>query len=210
MPGTISDTQAHSLLDSIFGSGSPATWYLGALKASAVEVSASGYARVAVTNNSTNFPAAAARTKLLHVAQAFAAASAGVDWGTVESIGFFTASSGGSPLVTVSLAGAAQNFYALAADDILRCAGHGYIAGQRVRVAVSANVSLPTGLAAATDYYVVNPATDTLQLSATSGGAAIDLSADGVGSIFAWRSKGVSDGDILNLSIDDLSISIAA
>jgi hypothetical protein len=213
MASFIDNALAHSLLDLMFSAtayAAPGTWYLAALKSGDVEVSAAGYTRLAVTNNATNFPAASARTKFLATVQAFIAANPGVDWGTVEAIGFYTVSTAGTRQLKVDLGGAVQNFWALAADDVFRCAAHGYIAGQRVRVAALPNVSLPTGIAAATDYYVVNPATDTFQLSLTSGGAVINFTGDGAGSVFAWRSKGISDGDILNFNANDLSLVFAS
>jgi hypothetical protein len=42
-----------------------------------------------------------------------------------------------------------------------------------------AGESLPTGLSAATLYFVVGATTDSFQLSLTSGGAAVDISALG-------------------------------
>jgi hypothetical protein len=46
-------------------------------------------------------------------------------------------------------------------------------------------VALPTGISEGTVYYIVGAATDTFQLSLTSGGAAIDITA--VGSGYAQR-----------------------
>jgi hypothetical protein len=60
-----SDARERAVLDSIFGSSNPVTWYVGLTKAvpnddgtGFTEPVAMGYARVAYTNNTTNFPAA--------------------------------------------------------------------------------------------------------------------------------------------------------
>lgn len=50
---------------------------------------------------------------------------------------------------------------------------------------IVAGASLPTGLVQGTTYYVVNASTTTYKLSATSGGTAIDLTANGSGKITA-------------------------
>ena len=49
--------------------------------------------------------------------------------------------------------------------------GHGHLDGETVTL--SAATSLPTGLLANTVYYVVNKATNTFQLSLSSGGSAV-------------------------------------
>lgn len=95
----IDDITAEALLDSLFGSGSPATWYLGIILSAPAddgtgytEPSTGSYARISKTNNSTNFPACVAnsRTKLLHTLTTFPTASA--SWGTATGLGFFTVS----------------------------------------------------------------------------------------------------------------------
>lgn len=64
------------------------------------------------------------------------------------------------------------------------CDGHGLSNTNTVFVYPEFGGSLPTGLAAGTIYYVVNSATNTFQLSATSGGTGITVSS-AVG--FFWQ-----------------------
>ena len=66
-----------------------------------------------------------------------------------------------------------------ASDDIIRSDAHGLVDTNRVHVWAVAGEALPTGLSAGVAYFVVTATTDTFQLSATLGGAAINLSADG-------------------------------
>jgi hypothetical protein len=71
--GRLSDADANNMLDSRFGSVAvaiPATYYVGLSTTTptntgtnVTEPAGGSYARVAVTNNATNFPAAAARSK---------------------------------------------------------------------------------------------------------------------------------------------------
>lgn len=99
-------SRARAIADSQFGSGSPATWYLG-LSTTQPNADGSGftepvggsYGRVAITNNSTNFPAAATASGVTSKKNGakFTFPNPTGNWGTVGWYGFFTASSGGQP-----------------------------------------------------------------------------------------------------------------
>lgn len=65
------------------------------------------------------------------------------------------------------------------AGDAIASNGHGLANTNRVFVTTVAGEALPTGLSATVLYFVVGAATDTFQLSLTSGGAAVDISALG-------------------------------
>lgn len=93
------------MLDSLLGSGSPATVYValfttlpGEDGTGGTEVSGGSYARVAVTNNSTNFPAASTvsttGTKSNGTTITFPTATG--SWGTVVGFGLYTASTSGT------------------------------------------------------------------------------------------------------------------
>ena len=71
-------------------------------------------------------------------------------------------------------------FVGSASTDTLTTAGaHGLVVGDRVRC-VAGTGALPTGISAATNYWVSSVATTTtLKLAATRGGTAIDITADG-------------------------------
>ena len=102
----ISNYLAHKILDHIFGNtaySAPSTLYLGLFTtmpnsqgSGGVEVSASSYARVAVTNNTSNFGAAASRQKKNTNTITFVQAAE--DWGTVLGCGWFDAPTGGNLL----------------------------------------------------------------------------------------------------------------
>lgn len=57
-----------------------------------------GYARVAVTNNSTNFPAASSGSKATGAAITFAANSGGTAWANAVAFGIWDASTAGNLL----------------------------------------------------------------------------------------------------------------
>lgn len=110
MAGSKSDFLENELLDHILGGGDftrPATIYV-ALFTSAptdagggVEVSGGSYARAAVTNNATNWPAASGGSKSNGTAIVFPEATA--SWGTVVAVGLFDAATAGNLLYWADL-----------------------------------------------------------------------------------------------------------
>lgn len=76
--------------------------------------------------------------------------------------------------------------------DVITANAHGLVNGDAVQVSNSGG-GLPGGLSAATTYYVISSTTNTFQLSATLGGAAINLSSAGTGtnSFFLVYKEGV-------------------
>jgi hypothetical protein len=100
----------NKLLDHVFGGPDyvrPGTLYVALFTAApndgggGTEVSGGSYARVAVTNNATNFPAAASGAKSNGTAITFPTATAG--WGTVTHWAIFDASSGGNLVAWAAL-----------------------------------------------------------------------------------------------------------
>ena len=68
-----------------------------------------------------------------------------------------------------------------AGTDTITSAAHGLLNGDIITV--SAATTIPTGLAASTNYYVRDKGDNTFKLSATSGGAAIDITDTGTGTL---------------------------
>lgn len=111
MAGSFSDFLELELLDHVFGNASysaPATLYIALSTTTPVdagsnftEPSGNNYSRASVTNNGTNFPAAAAGAKANGTAITFATASG--SWGTVTHFGIYDASSAGNLLAWGSL-----------------------------------------------------------------------------------------------------------
>lgn len=62
------------------------------------------------------------------------------------------------------------------ATDLYTLASHGLTDNDIVQFSAT---TLPTGLSASTDYYVISATTDTFKVSATEGGAAVSISDDG-------------------------------
>ena len=110
MAGSFSDYLELELLDHVFGGTDytrPATLYVGLYTGAptdaggGTEVSGGSYARVAVTNNDTNWPAAAAGAKANGTAINFPTATG--DWGTVVAFGIFDAAEAGNLLAWADL-----------------------------------------------------------------------------------------------------------
>lgn len=74
----------------------------------------------------------------------------------------------------------APTFTANASTDTITANAHGLTNGMTLNVSNSGG-ALPGGLAASTPYYVISATTNTFQLSATSGGSAIDITDTGSG-----------------------------
>ena len=70
-----------------------------------------------------------------------------------------------------------------ASTDTITAASHGYSNGDVVQLYNSGG-ALPGGLSESIAYYVVGATSDTLQLSITSGGAAVDITGAGTGTHF--------------------------
>lgn len=100
-----SDYLENKLLDHVFGATTytaPATLYVALYTAAptdaggGTEVSGGSYARAAVTNNTTNWPAASGGAKSNGAAITFPTPTA--NWGTIVAFGVFDAASAGNLL----------------------------------------------------------------------------------------------------------------
>ena len=68
--------------------------------------------------------------------------------------------------------------------DTINITGHGETDGN---IVVFDTINTTTGITKNTDYYVINATTDTFQIAATEGGAAIELTNKGSGTIFTYE-----------------------
>ena len=110
----LSDSLELLILNLIFGAVAytpPATLYVGLSTADPLdsgsglaEPAGNGYARVAVANNATNWPAAAAGAKANGTVVTFAAATGA--WGTITHFVIFDAATAGNIIISGALAAA--------------------------------------------------------------------------------------------------------
>lgn len=181
------------------------TPYLGFLTAveTPTEPVGNNYARVALSTS--NFGSVAASGSIANTAAINSPVASG-SWGTIVGVAIFDASSGGNALRKAYLtAGSYRVFTALASTDILTAPGHSFVNTEQVVVLALPGTSLPTGLTQGTLYYVVGSATDTLQLSTSSGGAAINLTTNGGGRIVKVVPQAVGSGGLLSFPVGTLT-----
>ena len=80
--------------------------------------------------------------------------------------------------------------------EFITVAGHGYSNGTAVKVVGFGGV--PAGLTAGTTYYIIGATANTFQLSATSGGSAINLTSTGsAGNMYVYATTESSDNETL-------------
>jgi len=79
------------------------------------------------------------------------------------------------PMESLVLAPADFNF----STDVITSASHELLNGHQVKL--TSTGTIPSGLSASINYYVVNSTTNTFQLSLTAGGVAVDFSDQGTG-----------------------------
>lgn len=110
MAGSFSDYLELEVLDHVFGAAAysaPATLYFALFTAApddtggGTEATGGSYARKSVTNNATNFPAAAAGAKSNGTAITFVTATA--PWGTILAMAVFDDPSAGNMLAWCTL-----------------------------------------------------------------------------------------------------------
>jgi hypothetical protein len=164
-----------------------------------VTIGQGGYARIAVTNNTTNFPVpTAANPTTTSLAVSFSFPTATADWSSGANIvgfGLYTAASGGT------FVGSAYALTAIGIADVSTTTGlftfsavHGRTTNDAVGMFESAgsNASLPTGFGPynTNKYYVIATGltTTAYELSATQGGSAIVPTTTGVGALFVGQS----------------------
>ena len=127
----------------------------------ATEISGGSYARKAITIN-----AASGGARALNAAVVFDVPACTVRW-----IGFWN---GATFVGSAPNGGAApKNFMSVASTDVVYAAAHGYSDGQKI---VLFNGTPPTGISAGQVYFVRDATTDSFKVSASLGGAAVDLS----------------------------------
>lgn len=70
-----------------------------------------------------------------------------------------------------------QATFTAAVTGIITANAHGFVEGTCIQV--SSGTTLPAGLSASTNYYVIEPTTNTFKVSATRGGTAVTISDTG-------------------------------
>lgn len=77
-------------------------------------------------------------------------------------------------------------FTADSGTDVLTSTAHGLIDGETVQFWTYSG-TLPTGITSGTLYWVINSAANTFQIATSKGGSAVNITADGSGTLYATR-----------------------
>ena len=179
-------TGSNQILDYHLRGTTPATLtpYLGLLTnvESATEVTGSGYARLAI--GTSHFGNAAASGSITNtVVPIFPVASSNYS-ADVIGFGVWNASTAGTLLRKAYLtSGSYRTFTMVASTDIATAPGQSFVNTDKVIVLTQSGTAIPTGLTQGTIYFIISVSGNTFQLSLTSGGAAINTTADGGGKI---------------------------
>jgi hypothetical protein len=208
MPGSKSDFLENKVLDHLYGNTPytpPANYHLALFivaptdAGGGTECSAGNYARKQIANNTTNFPNAVGGSKSIATQQDFITANA--DWAPLATpavaFGYFDQAAPGGNLHHWGWLGSdpGRIFTAETTGETLSVPGHSLIVNDVVRVIAVPGSTLPGGLAAGTTYFVKTVSGDLITLSATLGGATIDITASGSGSIAKIAAKPILNGD---------------
>ncbi|HAK63584.1 MAG TPA: hypothetical protein DCO82_10140, partial [Alphaproteobacteria bacterium] len=154
------------------------------------------YARKAVTKN-----AAASRALTFTANPVFDVAS-GV---TVRWWGGWTASTAGTCLAYGPVGGTPFEFICDLTAETVIAPAHGLSNGQMI---VFYGGTVPGGLTEGTIYYVISAATDNFQVSATSGGSAINLTAQAAATVLCSRIIPEAFGSQGTFTLQSLTIAI--
>lgn len=146
------------------------------------EAAYTGYARVAVARTSGGWTitgASASPAALI----GFGACTAG--GGTYTHFAVGSAASGAGKVLWSGVIGSDQGVgTAKASNDTISAPGGSFAVGDQVIFSAYEGFALPAGITAGTAYFVKTVAGTDITISATNGGATLDITADGVVSIF--------------------------
>lgn len=195
MPNNLTDYEENRLLDLsvVLGDYVGLLTGLGSDSAAGTEVAGGGYARAAVS-----FASAASGSKVSNAYHNFMSMPAV----TVQGWGIYSAATSGN-----------RKWYGLfkprtgvasASGNTVTSVAHGLSDGARV---VFQNGYAPAGATASTNYFVVGSTTDTFQIATTSGGSAIDLTADG--NVVFGDVLTINAGEVLSIPVGSLVLSLS-
>ena len=162
------------------------------------EVSGGAYARQTV-NAWTQSGRGSSNTSTINFSQATA------PWGTVTHWALFDDAGSPNLFAYGALVSGCVVFAADAATNKITAPGHSFSNGDQVRVC---SVALPSGLSAATTYFVIGVSGDTFQLSLSSGGSAVDITGDGLGEIGKDLTQTVQIGNTVSIAGGQLAIAM--
>jgi hypothetical protein len=125
---------------------------------------------------------------------------------TIIGWALFDALTGGN-MISADFIGATDPapYTAVVSGNLFTAKAHAMVNTDRVVLLNDQYGTLPGGISATTLYYVISAATDTFQVSLTSGGAAVTLSSSGSGLFRKVREVIIGATDVMTFPIGTLS-----
>lgn len=173
---------------------------------SGAELTGNGYARVSITNNTTNWPNFASDQKSNANPIAFPTATG--NWVEAVAFALWDAGVGGNMLMRAWLGPDPPRLFTATIADVFTAPGHGMANDDRAAVLATPNATLPTGVSEGTLYWVVGVSGDTFQLSTTQGGGAVNLTAAGSGFVKKVVPKTVLNGETLSFPASSVVLTL--
>lgn len=121
-------------------------------------------------------------------------------------IGLWDAVSAGNFLWAGPIGTPDMRAFTAATTDIVTAPGSTYSNGQMVDFVDIFDSALPTGVSQFTNYFIVQVSGATFKVSTTSGGSAVDITADGAGLVRRIIPVTVTAGDTVNIAIAALAL----
>lgn len=172
------------------------------------EPSTGSYARVSIGTGGTYWQLSG---RVLSNKATITFPTATANWGTVYYAVLYDASTSGNFLGSMALMTSPVPFvgeYGSTVNKIFVSGGASTF--PNTTQVVVEGISLPSGLAGAVTYFVINTTSDNdeFQLSLTSGGSAVSLGSDGWGTLGLDGSQQVRTGNTLSFAASQLSITL--
>lgn len=170
----------------------------------ASELAGAGYARQALALNATGGDRVTENTSQIQIPMP----SAGGPY-TIPSLGVWDASTAGNFLHRAYILGTNVIAVGAATGDLLTSYGHGLTTDDRVIFHAGGGQGLPAGITAGTIYFVLASGltTDAFKISTTSGGGALDITADGEAIARKVQVKSLNATDLLQINASQLVLS---
>ncbi len=136
-------------------------------------------------------------------------AQATANWGTLVSFAVMDAVTTGNQLFHGLLGSAPQAIIGTATDDRINAPATSRVNDEKVVFEVAeGGAAIPTGLVEGTEYFVINKTADDYQVSATQGGGAITITADGEATVYLSSQKTVNTNDTFKFASGNLDITL--
>lgn len=160
------------------------------------EANYTGYARQAVARTTGGWTVST--NSVTNAAQISFPQSTGGGTDNIQFWSIGSASSGSGILMYYGPFAAAPLLFTTtdsASSDTFVSDAHGLSDGETVVFSTAPGGTLPTGVTEGTIYYVITSTTDSFQVSTTSGGSAVALTADGAGRVHQITAKDIATND---------------